>query len=216
MTVPRSYHDITRILRPGIAPWPGDTPFQFQFHQRMADGAAVNVGALATSTHNGTHVDAPLHFQADGVDVARLDLTALVGSAFVLDVSAAGSVVTQAHLAAALAGLPRANFARLLLKTGAWADDASFPDRFPVIAPDVPVWLGTMGVRLLGVDVPSVDCVESQDLSSHHALFAAGIVILESLDLSAVEQGLYELIALPLKIAGADAAPARAILREIM
>jgi arylformamidase len=207
-------YDITRALRPGLAPWPGDTPFGYRLTWRMADGAAVNVGALTMSTHNGTHADAPLHYQADGAAVDALDPGVFVGRAFVADVSAAGWSITREDLARA-AGPLRDGVPRLLLKTGAWPDDATFPERIPTLAPDVPAWLASVGVRLLGLDVPSVDTIESQDLPIHRALGAAGIVILESLDLSAVAEGVYELIALPLKIAEADAAPVRAILREV-
>ena len=206
-------YDITRALRHDLAPWPGDTPFDYRLTWRMAEGAAVNVGALTMGTHNGTHADAPLHYQADGAAIDALDLSVFAGPACVADVSAAGvSVITREPLAPAAVHL-RNGVPRLLLKTGAWPDDAKFPERIPTLAPDVPVWLAGLGVRLLGLDVPSVDTIESKDLPIHHALGAAGILILESLDLSRVEEGLYELIALPLRIAGADAAPVRAILR---
>jgi arylformamidase len=210
----RHHYDITRALRPVLAPWPGDTPFDYRLTRRMSDGAVVNVGALAMSTHNGTHADAPLHYQADGAAIDALDPGLYVGPAFVADVSAAGLSITRGHLAAA-AGPLRSGVPRLLLKTGGWPDDTKFPERIPTLAPDVPAWLASLGVRLLGLDVPSVDAIDSQDLPIHLALAAGGILILESLDLSAVAEGVYELIALPLKIAGADAAPVRAILREV-
>jgi arylformamidase len=211
---PARHYDITRTLRQDLAPWPGDTPFDYRLNWRMADGASVNVGALTMGTHNGTHADAPLHYLADGAGIDALDLTVFAGPAFVADVSEAGPLITRAHLSAAEATL-REGVSRLLLKTGAWPDDAQFPERIPTLAPDVPAWVAALGVRLLGLDVPSVDTIESRDLPIHHALGAAGILILESLDLSTVPEGVYELIALPLKIAGADAAPVRAILREL-
>jgi arylformamidase len=209
-----SRYDITRSLRSSLAPWPGDTPFSFRLTWRMAGGASVNVGAFTMSTHNGTHVDAPLHYQAEGASIDGLDPGVFVGPALVVDVAGAGWSITREHLAAATGAMGE-GVSRLLLKTGAWSNDAEFPARIPTLAPDVPAWLGSLGVRLLGLDVPSVDSIESQDLPIHNALGVAGIIILESLDLTAVPPGLYELMAFPLKIAGADAAPVRAILREI-
>ena len=101
---------------------------------------------------------------------------------------------------------------RLLVKTGRWSDSTVFPDQIPVIAADVPAWLQKNGVKLLGVDLPSVDEIDSKSLQNHHALARAGIAIVESLDLSDVPPGIYNFAALPLKIAGADGAPMRAIL----
>jgi arylformamidase len=98
------------------------------------------------------------------------------------------------------------------LKTGRWPDSRIFPKAIPVIAREVPPWLQARGVKLLGLDLPSVDEIEAKNLVNHHSLGAAGISILESLDLSAVAAGRYQFAGLPLKIAGADGAPVRAIL----
>jgi arylformamidase len=111
-----------------------------------------------------------------------------------------------------LIGLRFDGVPRLLLRTGAWADHSRFPERVPTIACDVPAFLRSRGIKLLGIDVPSVDTIESKDLPNHHALARCGIHILESLDLSGVEPGLYQLSALPLRLVGADAAPVRAVL----
>ena len=214
MAESQQYYDISRALRGELAPWPGDTPFAYRLTWRMADGAPVNVGAVTMGMHNGTHADAPLHYQADGASIDALDPAIFVGPARVVDVSGAGFSITRDHLSTALDGR-REGIARLLLKTGAWPDDAQFPARIPTLAPDVPAWLAERGVRLLGLDVPSVDAIDSKDLPVHHALAAVNILILESLDLSLVPEGVYELIALPLKIAGGDASPIRAVLREL-
>src|SRR6266536_4455274 len=101
---------------------------------------------------------------------------------------------------------------RLLIKTGRWSDSEIFPNQIPVISADVPGWLQKNGVKLLGLDLPSVDEVDSKSLPNHHALARAGIAIIESLDLKNVGAGIYNLVALPLKIAGGDAAPLRAVL----
>ena len=108
-----------------------------------------------------------------------------------------------------------ASTTRLILKTGIWPDSTRFPARIPTLAPEVPAWLASLGVRLIALDVPSVDAIDSKTLPVHHALAAANIYIIESLDLREVPEGIYELIALPLKITGGDASPVRAVLREV-
>jgi len=201
---------VTIPLREGLAGWPGDTPFSFRLAWSRAAGAAVNVGRIAASLHAGTHVDAPFHFADDGPAVDALPLGPFLGPARVVDV-VGKPVIRRADLESLdLAATPR-----LLLRTGGWPDHARFPDSIPVIDDDVPAWLRERGVILLGLDVPSVDPLDSKTLPIHHALHAAGIAILESLALEGVPPGVYELIALPLKVVGADGAPVRAILREI-
>ena len=101
----------------------------------------------------------------------------------------------------------------MLFHTGGWPDTSRFPDAIPVMEADLPVWLADRGVRLIGVDLPSVDPLDSKTLDNHHALGRAGIVIVEGLSLADVPEGRYELMALPLKIIGADGSPLRAVLR---
>jgi len=207
--------DISRPLFNGLAPWPGDTPFHFELKWKMTAGASVNVGAVEMGVHNGTHADAPFHFQNDGGRIDQMPLDIYLGDAVVVDLTKACSAdsaheITIADLESSVADFAKAP--RLLLKTGVWNDPTVFPERIPVLAPDVPKWLGGHKVKLLGLDVPSVDPIDSKTLDNHHALAAAGIAIVESLDLTAVEAGLYRFSALPLRIAGGDAAPVRAIL----
>ena len=209
-----TFHDITRPLHDALPPWPGDTVFDYRLTWRMDAGASVNVGAVTMGTHNGTHADAPFHFLPGGARIDTLDPAIYIGPAVVADVTGAGWTIERAHLANVLPSFGLDGVTRLLLKTGVWPDGTPFPARIPLLAPDVPAWLGERGVRLLGLDIPSVDAIDSHDLPIHHALAAAGVHILESLDLSAVAAGVYELIALPLRIMGGDAAPVRAILRQ--
>ncbi len=129
-----------------------------------------------------------------------------------VDVSAAGWVIGREHLVPAEAEIRRCG--RVVLKTGVWLDSSRFPERIPTMALDVPAWLGSLGVRLIALDVPSVDTIESKTMEVHHALAAVNIYIVESLDLAAVPAGTYELIALPLKITGGDGSPVRAVLGE--
>ncbi len=206
-------YDITRPLHTTTAPWPGDTPFEHHLTWKIADGAVVNVGALSMGTHNGTHADAPYHYLPDGTTIDALDPALFLGPAVVADVTMAGWSIGRDALADAARHFQNGGVPRLLLKTGAWPDSTRFPERLPLLAPDVPAFLGAAGVRLLGLDVPSVDAIDSKTLPIHHALAAAGVCIMESLDLSAVPAGVYELIALPLRITGGDASPVRAVLR---
>lgn len=212
--------DISRALSNDLAPWPGDTPFHFELKWRMAEGATVNVGAVNMGVHNGTHADATFHFDETGDSIERMPLDAYVGDAVVVDLTSLfGSaedafdktrLIGVADLEAVSASLEQAP--RLLLKTGVWKDSKVFPDWIPVIARDVSEWLRERKVKLLGLDVPSVDPIEAKKLTNHYALAAARVAIVESLDLSEVEAGIYHFAALPLKIAGGDAGPVRAIL----
>jgi arylformamidase len=207
--------DISRPFFNGLAPWPGDTAFHFELKWKMAEGATVNVGAVEMGVHNGTHADAPFHFQPDGITIDQVPLDTYVGDAVVVDLtekfqsglSAEIAIADIASCSDALEAAPR-----LLLKTGAWSDSKNFPEKIPVIAADVPAWLQSRKVKLLGLDLPSVDPIDAKVLVNHYALAAAGIVIVESLDLSEVNAGIYHFSALPLRINGGDAAPVRAIL----
>jgi arylformamidase len=212
---PMQIFDISHALSNGLAPWPGDTPFHFELKWKMAEGATVNVGALQMGVHNGTHADAPFHFEEGAETIEQLPLETYLGDAVVVDLTkqCEGNRMEQISVAAldscsdALAAAPR-----LLLKTGVWNDSKIFPDSIPVIAPDVPEWLRARKVKLLGLDLPSVDPIEAKELVNHHALAAARIAIVESLDLSGIEAGIYHFSALPLRISGGDAGPVRAVL----
>lgn len=207
--------DISRPLFNGLAPWPGDTAFRYELKWKMAEGATVNVGAVEMGVHNGTHADAPFHFQTDGNTIDQVPLDTYVGDTVVLDLTerfqdGRYEEITIADLASSAEALDAAP--RLLLKTGAWSDPKKFPATIPVITADVPQWLQSRKVKLLGLDLPSVDPIDAKVLVNHHALAAAGIAIVESLDLSEVNAGVYHFSALPLRISGGDAAPVRAIL----
>ncbi len=207
--------DVSRALANDLAPWPGDTPFHFELKWKMAEGATVNVGAVQMGVHNGTHADAPFHFAPGAETIDQIPLETYLGDAVLVDltqlfVTDPTRQITIADLESCAVALESAP--RLLLKTGVWNDSKVFPESIPVIAADVPGWLGARKVKLIGLDLPSVDPIEAKTLVNHHALAAAGIAIVESLDLSEVEAGTYHFCALPLRIRGGDAAPVRAIL----
>ena len=203
--------DISRPLFNGLAPWPGDTAFHFELKWKMAEGATVNVGAVTMGVHNGSHADAPFHFKQGADTIDRMPLETYLGKAAVVDLTAKFETDRSGQIT--ISDLESSSDAsRLLVKTGVWRDSKSFPEWIPVIASDVAEWLGKRKMKLLGLDLPSVDSIDAKILVNHHALAAAGIAIVESLDLSEVAAGIYHFSALPLRISGGDAAPVRAIL----
>ena len=202
--------DISVLVRPGTPEWPGDAPFTCGWTCRLADGASVNLSHVAGSPHVGTHADAPLHVRDGAAASDQLPLEPFLGDALVLDVSdaPAGTLGLQADD-------PRlAGCTRLLLRTGRTIADGRFPDEWPALSPATATVLALRGVRLVGVDAPSVDARESRTLDVHHALFDSGAFVLENLDLREVTPGWYDLVAPPQRLGDLDAAPVRALLRN--
>jgi arylformamidase len=209
--------DASVPLRPGAPEWPGDTPYACGWTARVADGSSVNLSAVTTSPHVGTHADAPLHVRDGWPGSEALPPAAFVGPAVLVDVSALAGEVGLDALArsAAAQGVALAGARRLLLRTGRTVADGAFPDAWPWLAPACVRALAEGGLVLLGVDAPSVDARDSRALDTHHALFGAGAYNLENLDLRRAPPGRYELLAPPLLLEGLDAAPARALLRPL-
>jgi arylformamidase len=201
--------DISRKLGKNVPTWPGDTPFSFQIEWSKADSGSVNVGKVEMSTHTGTHVDAPFHFDDEGKRIYDLDLNLYVGKALIVDMRNKESVG-----ASDFQGVDFQEVERVILRTDSWEDPSQFPESITYLRPDLGSFLGEKGVRLIGVDVPSVDPLDSKELPAHHSLHENGIHILEAVDLQHVEPGLYELIALPLPLVEADGSPVRAVLRK--
>jgi arylformamidase len=199
----RGIFDVTVPIRPGMVTYPGDPAVHISRVQSLADGAIANVSAIDLSVHTGTHVDAPVHFIGGGAGIDALALDALVGPARVVD---ATSVERQLD-ADVVRGAEVAE--RVLFKTAnseLWEHE-TFVDEFVSLAVDAAQLLIDAGVRLVGIDYVSVG-----DEDVHRALLAAGVVILEGLDLRAVDPGSYELVCAPLKLVDADGAPARVFL----
>jgi arylformamidase len=204
--------DISRSLNPDIAVWPGDTPFQLQPKQALADGDTVNLTTLVVSAHTGTHVDAPYHFAADGETMEAVDLSAYWGPAQVVTVSREDGPLVPGDFAHA--DLSRAP--RLLVHSNAsHTDRTRFHEQFVYPSPELANFLGAQGIRLYGADAPSMDAHDSKTLPGHKALRRNGILIMEGLDLSQVPDGLYELVAMPLPVRGGDGSPVRAVLRTL-
>lgn len=160
------------------------------------------------STHTGTHIDAPYHFDEKGQRVGELALDVYVGPARVLVREGMERIGPEFF-----SDRDIADGERILIRTGAWRDRSRFPETIPVIDPALAPWLKKRGVRLLGLDLPSVDPLDSKDLPAHHALASHGIYLLEGLVLDHVQAGTYELVALPLPLIQADGSPVRAALR---
>ncbi|GIM45347.1 kynurenine formamidase [Collibacillus ludicampi] len=204
------WFDISQPLNKNIAVWPGDTPFSFELSCTKEHSGSVNIGKLTMSTHTGTHIDAPFHFDHEGRKVLDLDIHIYIGPARVIDVSNYDSIGAKELSAYDLEGV-----SRLLLRTSSSSNPHRFPETITSLRADIAPFLQEKGVRLIGVDVPSVDPLDSKELPAHHALFKHGIHILENLMLHHVEPGMYELIALPLALEEADASPVRAVLKPI-
>ncbi|USK33217.1 arylformamidase [Bacillus sp. F19] len=200
--------DISRPIQNSTPTWPGDTPFDFELMWTKEASGSVNVGKLEMSIHTGTHIDAPFHVDSEGKKVHELDLSIYCGKAKVIHLQDV-EVITAHELKKA--GLSETE--RLLIRTDSWDDPLRFPEEFSYFHPDAAAYLKEIGVKLIGVDVPSVDFMKSKELPAHHSFLEHSIFILEGLDLSAAEQGDYELIALPLPIVDGDGSPVRAILR---
>ncbi|MBO9512130.1 arylformamidase [Erythrobacter sp. A6_0] len=205
----RRIWDISQTLRPELPVWPGDTAFSFERTWKMEDSSPVNVARMTMSTHSGTHADAPLHYAADGLDAAGMNLSPYLGECLVIDARGVSNEID-------IGDLPHIDSAdRVLFRTwDAFPHDEWRSDWLP-IAPETVEWLALQGVRLIGTDAPSVDPQDSKTMAAHLAVLDHDLRILEGLVLDDVPEGRYELIALPLKVAGGDAGLCRAILREL-
>lgn len=198
--------DITRKLFSGHPVWPGDTRFSYDLTWKISQGSSVNVGKISGTTHLGTHLDAPWHYQDDGERLESVPLSTLVGPCQVVD-ARGQTYLTKAWLETTVLS------ERTLFYTGQPNHWDSFPEVFMYVLPEAVSYMASQGVRLYGTDCPSVDPLDSKDLPGHKTFAKAGIYIIEGLALEGVAAGNYELTALPLNLVGADAAPVRAILR---
>lgn len=203
-------YDLSPTIRPELPVWPGDTPFSARLVWSIAQGASVNLSAITTTPHLGSHADAPFHTEPRGEGIADMPLDRYLGPCRVIRVPPQ-PLIEPRHLEA----FDLANPGRILFKTESVRDRRTFPERFTAISPETAALLAEKGVLLVGMDTPSVDPFDSKTLDAHHALFRGGIAILEGLVLDGVPEGVYELIALPLKMAGLDASPVRAVLRSL-
>lgn len=207
----RWLYDISQSLRPDLPVWPGDTPFGLERTWVLEGECPVNVSRLTLSTHSGAHADAPLHFDPAGAAIDAVDLVPYLGPAQLLSVTEGPERIAAGEV------LPRLEpgTRRVLLRTFEHFPHDAWPTHFRTPAPDLVEALGAAGVRLLGIDGPSLDPQDAKDLVSHQALGRWRMAVLEGLVLDGVPDGRYELIAPPLRLSGADASPVRALLRDL-
>lgn len=203
--------DISPSIRPETPVWPGDTPVGVERVWRMEAGSPVNVARVTLSPHTGAHTDAPLHYDETGAPIGAVPLDAYIGACRVIDCVGAAPLVLPEHVQAALADIPP----RVLLRTYASAPQDLWDSAFCAVAPETIDLLAEHGVRLIGIDTPSLDPQESKTMDAHHRIRAHRMAILEGIVLDAIAPGDYELIALPLKFATLDASPVRAVLRTL-
>lgn len=212
--------DISPTISVATPCFPGDTAYAQRWNAQIGPGCPVNVSAITLSPHLGAHADAPLHYGADAAAIGSVDLSPFLGPCRVIHAIDKGALITPEHLgdpstfarraSADKEGLPP----RILVRTCRRAPTEWSP-AFSAFAPRTIAWLAKRGVRLVGIDSQSVDPADSKTLDSHQQLLAHDMRVLENLVLDDVDEGDYELIALPLKLATADASPVRAVLRSL-
>lgn len=203
--------DISPPLHTGTPVWPGDTELGIERVWRIEAGSPVNVARVTMSPHTGAHTDAPLHYDEHGAPIGEVALDTYIGACRVIHCIGAAPLVQPEHVEHALDGLPP----RVLLRTYAHASVERWDSAFCAVAPATIDLLAARGVRLLGIDTPSLDPQESKTMDAHHRIRAHRMAILEGIVLDAIVPGDYELIALPLKFTTLDASPVRAVLRAL-
>ena len=205
-------HDISIPISPNMPVYGGDPAVQVTPVSRISDGAGSNCSMLCFGSHTGTHVDPPFHFVESGIKVDELPLGTLVGECLVYSVEEGPAILRQQ-----LESKPIPEGAeRVLFKTrnSALWQDKEFHNDFTYLSPEAAELLVDRGIKLVGIDYLSIDQFKSPGHATHHKLLGSGVIVLEGLDLSQVEEGAYTLICLPLKIEDGDGGPARAILIE--
>ncbi|MEP0190388.1 MAG: arylformamidase [Erythrobacter sp.] len=205
------FWDISQRLGTRTPLWPGEPDLVLTRNASIGPDCPVNVGAISIPLHAGTHADAPLHYNNDGVASADSPLDAYIGLCVVADVRGAGARVEECDCDwTVLDGAQR-----VLFRTYETFPHDQWDEDFRAIAPEVVARLCNSGAVLIGTDTPSLDPQTSKTMDAHHEVLRGDMRILEGLVLDAVPAGRYELIALPLAIEGADASPVRAVLRNL-
>ena len=202
--------DISPALNATLPVWPGDTAFSSQTTWEIGPGCPVKVSRITLSTHSGAHCDAPSHYDADGQSIDQVALQTYLGPCRVIDLQGTRRV-TAAQLLPFLDRVP----VRILLRTYTVTPKV-WDSEFSSVDADAIALLARHGVKLIGIDSPSLDPQQSKSMDAHHAVARHGMAILEGIVLDAVDAGDYELIALPLRLTGLDASPVRAILRPLI
>lgn len=204
-------YDISPLIHEGLAVFPGDTPFKSEFLMQTSEGDHLTLSKFSGTVHLGAHTDAPNHYAKDHESIADRSLDYYLGPAQVIRVPLArGQRVTKKHLENIKIHAPR-----ILFWTGSFPNPDIWNNDFCSLSAEVVNWLHAHKVILVGIDTPSIDLADDKVLQSHTAVHKNNMAILEGIVLDQVPEGVYELIALPLKIKSADASPVRAILRSL-
>jgi arylformamidase len=206
MDVTGPYIDISPVLRPKIAVFPGDTPFERNINMTFKEGQHLDLSEVRTTLHVGAHTDAPSHYHGNGKTIEERSLSLYMGDCQVIEVKGKPSRIRPEDLKEEI----RAS--RILFKTNSFPDPDKWNDDFTALSPELIHFLKSKKVVLVGIDTPSVDPATDKTLISHKAIYESDMAILEGIILTHVKTGLYQLIALPLRIEGGDASPVRAIL----
>ena len=207
-------HDITVTIPPQLPTWPGDPAIELERVDKIEDGANANVSRMSLGAHTGTHVDAPFHFLEDSTTVETLPLDVLFGSVQVIELEDRIDVITADVIQSAglLPGVTRVLFKTRNSKI--WArGETEFQTDFVGITADGAEYLVQKGIQLVGIDYLSIAPYKNSR-PTHQILLKAKVIIIEGVDLSQVRAGVYQLACLPLKLGGADGAPARTVLIE--
>jgi arylformamidase len=203
-------HDISPRVWERTAVFPGDHAYARKVALDFAQGHHLGLSSIHTTVHVGAHTDAPNHYHKDGVGIDARPLSLYLGRCQVISVSLPrGERILPKHLAGKKIQAPR-----VLFKTGSFPDPDRWNSDFNSLSPELIQMLAAQGVKLVGIDTPSVDPETSKALESHNAIFHLDLAILEGVVLDDVAEGFYTLIALPLKLKDADASPVRAVLVE--
>ena len=203
-------YDITPPITDKLTVWPGDVPLSREILCDMNDGAETTSSALRATAHLGAHADAPSHYGLGVPGIEGRSIDYYLGRCQVISVKACpGAVIGPDSVCVPITA------ARVLFHTATFPDPTVFSQDFAALSPSLVESLSHQGVRLIGIDTPSVDPFESKDLPSHKMCLKHNVAILEGLVLTDVPEGIYELIALPLKLIGFDASPVRAVLRTL-
>ena len=203
-------YDVTLPIYTGMIKYPGDARATITRRRSIRSGDNVNMSNLELSSHTGTHIDAPLHFEENGASIDEIPLDALIGPAKLIDLEGI-ETVDENHLRDA----DIEGHSRVLIRTSnsALLNKPEFTDDYVSMTTAAARYLVEHGIKLLGIDYLSVEKLKSSDWGVHHALLGNGVVVIEGLDLRAPPPGEYELICLPLPLRGCDGSPARAVLR---
>jgi len=205
--------DISVPLRSGMVHWPDNPPVDIERVMDMNRGDVCNVSKMSLGVHTGTHMDAPIHFLANGIGIDQMPLTAALGRARVIEISDPVSIKPGELVAHKILRGERILF-KTLNSPRCWQTN-DFVEDFVYVSHEAAQYLATIGVQTVGVDYLSVGGAHIDGPQTHQALLEAGIWIIEGLNLAQAQPGIYDLICLPLRIVGGDGAPARAMLRRV-